>query len=139
MVSCLSASAPSAAILASIQRPVATYSPAEAEILREVRALGRYKSLDSSGLPSATFKDKGEERLEERQVLFSVWHSEEVSSVVVPISEKSLHSDCADRRGISLIPMPLKLLSFIIPRELYNTCEGQTLEEQAWFPAYFGA
>ena len=120
---------------------VSTDPPSEAEIRKEIQALGRHKAPGSDGLPPALFKDGGMRLVTELQVLFAkVWNSEQVpsswgESIVVPIFKKGSRNECANHRGVSLIPIASKLLASVILRRLYKTREEQTREEQAGFRA----
>ncbi|WP_432422665.1 reverse transcriptase domain-containing protein [Streptococcus dysgalactiae] len=74
-------------------------------------------------------------------MLFSkVWTTEKApsscrKSVVVPIFKKGPRSDCANHRGISLIPVVPKLLASTLLRRISKTREELTREEQAAFRA----
>ena len=138
---CPPASVASVAVSAQVVWSVSTDPPSEAEIRKEIQNLGRHKAPGSDSLPPALFKDGGTILVRELHVLFSkVWSTEQVpsswgESIVVPIFKKGPRNDCANHRGISLIPVASKLLASIILRRLYTTREEHTREEQAGFRA----
>ncbi|VDO77429.1 unnamed protein product, partial [Schistosoma mattheei] len=74
--------------------PVTTDPPNEAEVLKELHILKRYKSPGPDDLPTALFKDGGDFLTKELTVLFTkVWELESVptswnESIVVPIFKK---------------------------------------------------
>ena len=119
--------------------PVTTDPPNEAEVLKELQLLKRYKSPGPDDLPPALFKDGGDFLTKELTVLFGkVWEQESVptswnESIVVPIFKKGSRCSCNNYRGISLLPIASKLLASVILRRLFKTRERLTREEQAGF------
>ncbi|VDP09127.1 unnamed protein product [Schistosoma mattheei] len=93
--------------------PVTTDPPNEAEVVKDLRLLKRYKSPGPDDLPPALFKDGGDFLVKELTALFTkVWKLESVptswnESIVVPIFRKgSRHSgdkstsDCVQTTGL---------------------------------------
>ena len=111
---------------------VSTDPPTEAEIRKAIQALGRHKAPGADRLSPALFKDGGVRLIRELRALFSeVWLTEQVpsswgESVVIPIFKKGSRYDCANHRGVSLIPVAPKLLASVVLRRLSSTREEYT-------------
>ena len=102
------------------------------------KRLQRNKAAGPDELPPALFKDGGDTLTAAiTQMFIDIWHPEDVpvcwgESVVIPIFKKGKRTVCSNHRGMTLIPVILKLFVLILLRRLTPSQE-QTIREQQGF------
>jgi hypothetical protein len=94
--------------------------PSHFKVEIAIAKLKRYKSSGSDPIPAELIQAGGETLwYEVSKLINSIWNKEELhdqwkGSIIVQIHEKGDKTDCSYYRGISLLRMSYKILSYIL-------------------------
>jgi len=104
-----------------------------------IEKLKSHKSPGIDQIPAELIKAGGRTiRCTIHKLIISTWNKEELpeewkESIIVPIYKKGDKTDCANYRGISLLPNTYKILSNILLSRLIPYAEEVTVDHQCGF------
>ena len=109
--------------LPEVSWPVPLQPPTEVEVRAVLLSLKRHKAPGSDNLPAELLREGDVVAAELCSLFRMVWEGERIpsswgDSTIIPVFKKGQRSDCANYRGISLIPVVSKIFASLLLRRL---------------------